>query len=116
MSLIPLLAFSIIMAGDSDISASDMPVGDPVLPPTLRQAPREKPASGDDLRLQVLKKMKARFDAADSDHDTRLTQDEAKAGGLVFVANHFAAIDTARRGSISFDDVRKYMQAQQAKR
>jgi hypothetical protein len=110
MSLMTLLAFSIIVT-DGEAFYSDLPQADPVVPPALRQAPRDKGASGDELRQQVLQKLKARFDAADADHDTRLTQDEAKAGGLGFVTQHFADIDTAQRGSVSFDDVRKFVQA-----
>ncbi len=110
MSLMTILAFS-IMAAESEAFAADMPQGDPVVPPALRQAPRDKGASGEDLRRQVLQKLKARFDAADADHDTRLTQDEAKAGGLGFVTRHFADIDAAQRGSVSFDDVRKFVQS-----
>jgi hypothetical protein len=110
MSLITILAFTII-AADSEAFSTDVPQSDPAVPPALRQAPREKGASGDDLRQQVMQKLKARFEAADADRDARLTQDEAKAGGLGFVTQHFADIDTGHRGSVSFDDVKKYMQA-----
>jgi hypothetical protein len=116
MSLIYALAFSIVVIGDNESFTSDMAVDDPVVPPALRQAPREKPAGGEELRQQVVQKLRARFDAADTDHDTRLTQSEAKAGGLGFVSSRFTEIDTAQRGSVSFDDIRKYMQAQQAHR
>ncbi len=110
MSLLTILAFS-ILAADGEAYASDLPQGDPVVPPALRQAPRENSASGDDLRQQVIQKLKARFDAADADRDARLTQDEARAGGLGFVAQHFTDIDTAHRGSVSFDEVRKFVQS-----
>ncbi len=110
MSLMTILAFSIIVT-DSEAYLADMPQADPVVPPALRQAPRDKGASGDELRQQVLQKLKARFDAADADRDGRLTQDEAKAGGLGFVTQNFTDIDTAQRGSVGFDDVRKFVQA-----
>jgi hypothetical protein len=110
MSLMTILAFTIITA-DSEAFSTDVPQSDPAVPPALRQAPREKSASGEDLRLQVMQKLKARFEAADADHDARLTQDEAKAGGLGFVTQHFADIDTAHRGSVSFDEVRKFVQS-----
>ncbi len=112
MSLTILLAFSIAVGADAEAFTSDLPQGDPVLPPALRQQQsRDKPSSGDELRQQVMQKLKARFDAADSDHNARLTLEEAKAAGLGFVAQHFAEIDTAKRGSVSFEEVRKYMQS-----
>jgi hypothetical protein len=111
MSLMTILAFSIAVLADSEDFSADLPQGDPVVPPALRQAPREKGASGDELRQQVIQKLKARFDAADTNHDARLTADEAKTAGLGFVAAHFADIDTAKRGSVSFDDLKKYLQS-----
>lgn len=112
MSLSILLAFSIAVGADAEAFSSDLPQGDPVLPPALRQQQsKDKPSSGEELRLQVMQKLKARFDMADGDHNARLTLDEAKAAGLGFVAQHFSEIDTAQRGSVSFEEIRKYVQS-----
>ncbi len=111
MSLMHILAFSVAVLADSEDFSADLPQGDPVVPPALRQAPRDNGASGDALRQQVLKKLKARFDAADINHDARLTADEAKTAGLGFVTQHFADIDSEQRGSVSFDDIKKFVQS-----
>ena len=111
MSLMIILAFSVAVMADSEDFSGDLPQSDPALPPALRHAPRDKGASGDELRLQALQKLKARFDAADTNRDARLTADEAKAGGLGFVSQHFADIDTAQRGSVTFEEVRKFVQS-----
>ncbi|WP_454738844.1 calcium-binding protein [Cupriavidus necator] len=49
----------------------------------------------------------ARFANADTDHDGRLTREEAKAG-MPNVYKHFDAIDTARQGSVSKDEIAAY--------
>lgn len=84
----------------------------PALPPELRsQGPSTTPAtSGDALQKQAMKKLRLRFEEADLDLNGRVTEQEAKRAGLGFVAGNFAAIDTARNGSVSFDDVRKFLE------
>jgi hypothetical protein len=87
------------------------PHSDPYLPPAQRIPAREQPASGAALRQQALEKLHARFNSADRNHDALLTKEEAQAGGLGFVVKHFAQIDRAQRGAVSFDDLRAYMLA-----
>ncbi|MEH6434839.1 EF-hand domain-containing protein [Massilia sp. DD77] len=78
------------------------------VPPALRNRPAAPPpAAGTALRTQALDKLEAQFRAADRDGDGSLTLDEAK--GFGFVARHFEAIDTGRRGAVSFDDLRTYL-------
>lgn len=81
----------------------------PYLPPALRSPPPSTPASGQALRNEAMDKLKKRFQEADLDANGSVTREEAKRAGLGFVENHFDDIDTAGRGAVSFDDVRKFM-------
>jgi hypothetical protein len=54
-----------------------------------------------------------RFAQANKTHDGHLTMDQAKAG-YESVARHFDAIDTAKKGYVSEDDIRAYHKAQHA--
>jgi len=85
------------------------PIGvDGQLPPALRNRPADAPpASGAALRAQALAKLEAQFRAADLDRNGSLSMEEAK--GFGFVARHFDAIDSGRRGAVSFDDLRAYL-------
>lgn len=54
------------------------------------------------------KTMRQRFDEANVTHDGHLTAEQAQAGGLRFVARHFAEIDKDNRGYVTFDQIRAY--------
>lgn len=97
-------------------AAAQAPVGvDPQLPPALRNRPAtEPPAAGAALRAQALAKLEAQFRAADLDGNGYLSPEEAKRFG--FVARHFDAIDTGRRGAVSFDDLRAYLERAKGER
>ncbi|MES2260054.1 MAG: EF-hand domain-containing protein [Pseudomonadota bacterium] len=82
---------------------------DPYVPPAQRLPSAEPPASGEDLYLQALVKLKHRFDQADLDGSGSLTLEEANKAGLGYVVEHFDEIDTAHLGKITFEDLRKYM-------
>ncbi|MRV74398.1 EF-hand domain-containing protein [Duganella sp. FT92W] len=82
---------------------------DPCVPQHLRNAPATAPASGEALQRQALAKLRQRFNEADLDANGALTEEEARKAGLGYVANHFADIDTARSGKVTFDDLRNYM-------
>ena len=101
------------MAGAAPAQA---PVGvDGTLPPALRKRPPEAPPlTGAALRAQALAKLEAQFRAADVDGNGSLTAEEAKRFG--FVARNFEAIDTGRRGAVSFEDVRAYLARVKAER
>ncbi|QNA89620.1 EF-hand domain-containing protein [Massilia sp. Dwa41.01b] len=93
------------------------PIGaDGQLPPALRNRPRDTPpaAAGAALRAQALAKLEAQFKAADLNGDGQLSPEEAK--GFGFVARHFDDIDTARRGAVSFDDLRMHLARAKADR
>lgn len=84
----------------------------PSIPPALRgKAPSPTPAAaGDALQKQALQKLRRRFEEADLDASGRLTEAEASRAGLGFIANNFAAIDSARKGAVSFEDVSRYLE------
>ncbi len=92
-------------------SAQNASYQGPEIPPSLRHpAPAQAPAaSGDALQKQAMLKLRRRFEEADLDNNGRLTEDEAKRAGLGFIADNFAAVDSARMGAVSFDDVQKYL-------
>ena len=92
------------------------PIGvDGTVPAALRNRPADAPpATGAALRAQALNKLETQFRAADANGDGRLSLEEAK--GFGFVARHFDDIDTARRGAVSFDDLRAYLARVKAER
>lgn len=90
-------------------SASQPPHPGPYLPPGQRQPSGEPAASGPALRMQALQKLKLRFEQADLDASGSLTQEEARKAGLGFVVQHFAEIDQAQRGAISFEQLKAYL-------
>jgi hypothetical protein len=81
----------------------------PSLPPGLRTPSAQPPASGQALRNEAMQKLKRRFDEADVDASGSLTREEAQRAGLGYVVASFDDIDSARRGKVSFDDVKKFM-------
>jgi carboxypeptidase C (cathepsin A) len=89
-------------------------VRDPKLPPSMAKALQVPPTTGTDLAAQVDQRLRALFDAAPASVPGRLTRDEARAAGLGYIAGRFDAIDTARRGWVTFDDVKRYMRTQGA--
>ncbi|TFW22299.1 EF-hand domain-containing protein [Duganella callida] len=92
--------------GAAPVLARNAPsYADPYQRPALRDA-----ASGPILlRYQSMQKLKKRFDAADLDGNGVLSRDEARAAGLGFIDKNFDHIDTAQRGSVSFDDLKTYL-------
>lgn len=86
---------------------------DPGLPSAqaLQAARRGPGLSGTALQQAVQARLKAEFDRADVAHRGRLTLAEARAAGLGAVAGHFQEIDAAGRGSVSFDDWMRHLQA-----
>ncbi len=93
---------------------------DPGKPPAAAQQAaqaevRTRPASvGAKLDSDAERHLRASFEAADTAHRGTLSRDEAQAGGFGWIANHFDAIDTRRAGRVSFDDVKRYLNARSA--
>lgn len=109
-------------------SAAHAAQRDPWVPPQVRaQAAAAASASasanagsrtatrGAALAAQVERKLRAQFDAADTGHTGRITAEQARAAGLGNVAEHFEQIDVQGRGSISFDDYKRYLRSRGAR-
>ena len=60
-------------------------------------------------------RMAERFNTADTNHDGKLSLDEAKAG-LPMVARNFDQIDTGHTGSVTFEQLTAYAKAHQGQR
>lgn len=90
-------------------SALPMQRMDPYLPPSKRKPSPTPGAAGEDLQLQALARLHQKFVDADIDANGSLTPDEARRGGMGFVAAHFAEIDKDGSGEVSFEDLRKYL-------
>ncbi len=53
------------------------------------------------------------FDAANATHDGHLTEEQARAGWPT-IARNFAAIDTAKKGYVTMDDIKAYYASRRA--
>lgn len=60
-------------------------------------------------------RMAERFNAADTNHDGKLTLDEAKAG-LPMVARNFDQIDTEHTGAVTLEQLRAYARTHMGQR
>jgi hypothetical protein len=67
------------------------------------------------LNARAESRLRASFDAADRAHAGTLTRAQAQAGGFGYIAQHFDAIDTRHAGVVSFDDLKRYLQAHGAR-
>ncbi|AIO68375.1 EF-hand domain-containing protein [Burkholderia oklahomensis] len=88
-------------------------LGDPYVPPAARKPTAGTQTSGAALHAQVVRKLQRQFAAADA-NNTGLTEAQAKAAGLGYVAKNFKQIDANRTGRVSFSDVQRYIQSQSA--
>lgn len=88
---------------------SAMRGAEPNLPPALRKPLRDTSTGAVLLRYQPMQKLKKRFDAADLDGSGTLSRDEARQAGLTVVERNFDHIDTAQRGTVSFDDLKTFL-------
>ena len=82
---------------------------DPWVPPGVQGSPAYVETRGEALRMQVERKLRAQFDAADVAKSGMLTREQASAAGLGYIAANFDAIDRERRGAVRFEDVRRYL-------
>ena len=84
--------------------APSAPTGDEQVAPISRARPHHQRAT-----------MQQRFDEANTTHDGRLTQEQARAR-MPAVARDFAAIDTGQRGYVTVEDIRAYNRAKRTAR
>jgi len=77
--------------------------------------PPQPPADTPERRAQMVQQMAERFKAADKDGDGALTRAEAEAG-MPRLAQRFDAIDTAKTGKITLEQIRSFMQKQMQER
>jgi hypothetical protein len=103
-----------LSAAAADFGSTPVP-RDPWVPPELRKALPVPPSRGASLDAQVRQKLQASFDAADIGHTGALTREQARSGGFGFVANNFDRIDVERKGSVTFDDLLRYLRANGAR-
>jgi len=96
-------------AAEPIAATAQQPLRDPWVPPEARRPSKAPPSEGAELRAQVERKLKRAFDEADIDRSGSLTREQARTGGLGFVARHFDEIDRERRGAVRFDDVKRYL-------
>lgn len=92
----------------------EVPMRDPWVPPELaKQARVGPPSSGAELRAQVERKLRARFEAA-AGPDGLVTREGAHAAGLGLVERDFDAIDRRHAGRVSYDDYRAFLRSRGA--
>ncbi|KVE39759.1 hypothetical protein [Burkholderia sp. TSV86] len=90
-------------------------LGDPYVPPAARKPTAGTQTTGDELHAQVVRKLQRQFATADAGN-AGLTEAQAKAAGLGYVAKNFKQIDVNQTGRVSFSDVQRYLQSQSATR
>lgn len=81
-----------------------------VLPPASAATAPATPARRPRMTMQN------RFEAANTTHDGKLTKAQAEAAHLRRVAQNFDAIDNAKHGYVTMDDIRAYNRAQRQAR
>ncbi|WP_395699214.1 EF-hand domain-containing protein [Aquabacterium sp.] len=101
------------------LHAADPPAprrADPWVPPAARIRSAEPPTSGAALQAQVTDTLRRRFDAADPRGYGAISRAQAERAGLGFVSRHFERIDTQGSGSVSFDELQRYLAKSAAER
>jgi hypothetical protein len=100
--LAPLAVPQSALAQTSTAPATTTP--DAGAPPAAPAAPKK--AVGHRMSLPK------RFDLANVTHDGHLTKDQATAAKWTYVTKNFAAIDSAKKGYVTVDDIRAFSHAQ----
>ncbi|NRF70917.1 EF-hand domain-containing protein [Aquincola sp. S2] len=106
-----VLALALAALAGSALAADEPRLrrSDPWVAPEARFRSAEPPAEGAALDAQALAKLKRRFDAADAQRSGAISRAQAERAGLGFVARHFEQIDRRASGSISFEDLQRYL-------
>nr|WP_175803004.1 EF-hand domain-containing protein [Burkholderia anthina] len=108
---VSLSAFAQASDAVAPARARQAQLGDPYVPPAARKPTAGTQTTGAALHAQVVRKLARQFGAADTQNTGSITQAQARAAGLGYVANHFRQIDSSGSGRVSFSDVQHYMQA-----
>lgn len=106
-----LMASPAATAGDAK---AEVPMRDPWLPPSAREAASAPLTRGAALHGQVEAKLRQSFDAADVEHSGSITLDQAKAANLGVVVNNFERIDVRKMGRVSFEDLKRFLKGRGA--
>ena len=87
----------------------ERPMVEPWVPPAVARAAEAAPKAkrGGELKAEVERLLRADFEAAAP--SGLLTREQARAGGLGFIANHFVAIDRGGRGAVRYEDYRAFL-------
>ncbi|VWD25657.1 2-oxoglutarate dehydrogenase E3 [Burkholderia lata] len=104
-------AFAQASDAAAPVRARQAQLGDPYVPPAARKPTAGTQTTGAALHAQVVRKLAQQFSAADAQNTGSITESQARAAGLGYVANHFRQIDSGGNGRVSFADVQRYMQA-----
>lgn len=104
MRILPTLTALLLIAG----AAAAQPAPEQGLVPAQSQQAPMAPAPH--------MGMKARFEAANTTNDGKLTLEQARAAHLGMVAHNFVQIDTERKGYVTLQDVKVWHQARKQAR
>ncbi|KVA13080.1 MULTISPECIES: EF-hand domain-containing protein [Burkholderia] len=111
---ISLSAFAQASDAAAPVRSRQAQLGDPYVPPAARKPTAGTQTTGAALHAQVVAKLARQFRAADTQNTGSVTEAQARAAGLGYVANHFRQIDSTGSGRVSFSDVQRYMQTRDA--
>ncbi|AOI69433.1 EF-hand domain-containing protein [Burkholderia ubonensis] len=109
-----LSAFAQASDAAAPVRSRQAQLGDPYVPPAARKPTSGTQTTGAALHAQVVAKLARQFRAADTQNTGSVTEAQARAAGLGYVANHFRQIDSTGSGRVSFSDVQHYMQTRDA--
>lgn len=102
------ILFVLLMAASFGAPAQQL-WSDPYVPPHVKRSPDYVETSGAALKAQVERKLRDQFEAADLAKSGTLTQAQARAAGLIYIADNFQAIDKRAAGVIRFEDVKSFL-------
>jgi len=104
-----LRGLAALLALGGGLAAAAPVLRDPAVPDALRHTTPATITRGDALRAQIEAKLRARFAAADTNGENRISRTQAEAAGLGYVVQHFDAIDEAGHGTVSWEQVRAFV-------
>ena len=100
------------------LGAAQLAVAQTMPPSSTATAPNAAPLQGwhGGRHIGMMRAMQARFKAANTSHDGHLTLAQAQAADLKIITANFSAIDTGRRGYVTFNDIMAWRLDQIAQR